>query len=483
MTSKPPQRHRNTDRSVMLVFAAVILICLFVSVSLALVESLTPAEPLTDIFYLMRYGRNEKPPVVVYITPVQDATFTPTLTPIPPTATIVPATWTPTPSPTNTPIPTTPPPTTPPPTATVPPADTPTPPADPPTPIPALSPTSTPTSLAALTPTSTPTPTVNTKATGTVQANATAQALATVAAQATSQAVTPATPKPTNPPPSSLSGRVAFPIFDPGRGTYDVFIAGIDGSNVSRLVTEASQPDLRPDGQVIAFRRWKSDERGIETLDLGSGGVRRFTTYLEDSSPAWSQDGGNIAFFSRREGDRQSRLYRVNINDSGEQELKDGVQPVFGEMPAWQPDGRIAYRANFPNKGIAVANGDGSNSTMIVSDDKATAPSVSPDGKSVAFMSQSDGNWEIYSVNIDGQGLRRLTQVAGNDGLPVWAPDGRTIVFVSDRGGAWSVFAMNPNGSSQRKLFTLPGSIDGRVGGEPDYASRGWVEERISLSP
>ena len=86
-------------------------------------------------------------------------------------------------------------------------------------------------------------------------------------------------------------------------------------------------------------------------------------------------------------------------------------------------------------------------------------------------------------MNIDGEGLRRLTQVAGNDGLPIWTPDGRTIVFVSDRGGSWGVYAMNSNGSSQRRLFTLPGSIDGRVAGEPGYASRGWVEERISLSP
>jgi len=39
---------------------------------------------------------------------------------------------------------------------------------------------------------------------------------------------------------------------------------------------------------------------------------------------------------------------------------------------------------------------------------------------------------------------------------------------------------MNPDGSGQRKLFALPGPLDGRVAGEPDYSSRGWIEERIS---
>ena len=475
MTSKPPQRQRNTDRSIMVVFAAVILICLVVSVSLALVESLTPANPLTSLFAFVRYGPFEQPTEVVYITPVPDSTSTPTYTPIPPTPTLIPPTWTATASPTSTSTSTPPPSTsTPTLTATAPPAAT-------PTPLPALTHTPTPTPLAALT--TTPTPTLNTKATAQAQASATAEALVTVQTQATATASVNLTPKPTNPPPPSLGGRLAFPIFDPNRGTYDVFIAGIDGSNIRRLVEEASQPYLRPDGQMIAFRRWKGDERGLETLDMGSGGIRRYTTFLEDGSPAWSKDGGNLAFLSRRESDRQPRMYRININDRDEQELRDGVQPIFGEAPSWLPDGRIVYRVVFPEKGIAVMNGDGSNSKIIVSDDRATAPVASPDGKSVAFMSQRDGNWEIYRVDADGEGLRRLTQVAGNDGLPVWTSDGRTIVFVSDRGGAWSAFAMNSNGSSQRRLFTLPGSIDGRVAGEPDYDSRGWVAERISLSP
>jgi TolB protein len=264
---------------------------------------------------------------------------------------------------------------------------------------------------------------------------------------------------------------------------YDVYMSDMNGENLRRIIDEASQPAARSDGRVIAFRRWRSDERGLETINLDSGSVRRYTTFLEDSSPAWSQDGGDIAFFSRRESDRQSRVYRVNVNDGEEVELRSETTALFGEMPAWQPGNRIVYRANFPQKGIAVANSDGSDSQIIVSDDEATAPVASADGQFVAFMSQKDGNWEIYRANIDGTDIRRLTQVAGNDGLPVWLPDGRTILFASDRGGAWGIYAMNPNGSSQRRLFALPGSIDGRVSGEPDYASRGWTEENISWSP
>ena len=471
MTSKPPRRRRDENRTIMIVFASIVFVCIIASVSLALVESLTPAKPITALFAFVRYGPNEQPTEVVYTTAVPDATFTPTHTPIPPTPTPIPLTPTPTASPTNTltstPLPPTATPTQPvPPTATATPTETP-PPSPPPSP--------------------TSTATIDVKATETVQAQATAasQASVTAAAKATAEALaklTPPAPAPA-PPPPRLSGNLVFPIFDPGRGTYDIYMAGIDGKNTRRLASEASQPAVRPDGRMIAFRRWKSDERGLETLNLDNGGIRRYTTFLEDASPAWSQDGGNIAFFSRREGDRQSRMYRVNINDGDELKLHDGPATIFGEAPSWLPDGRIVYRVVFPEKGIAVMNGDGSNSKITVADDQATAPTASPDGKFVAFMSLSDGNWEIFRVNLDGSGLRRLTQVAGNDGLPIWMPDGRTIVFVSDRGGAWGIFAMNSNGSSQRRLFTLPGSLNGHVAGEPGYASRGWVEERIAWSP
>jgi Tol biopolymer transport system component len=51
-------------------------------------------------------------------------------------------------------------------------------------------------------------------------------------------------------------------------------------------------------------------------------------------------------------------------------------------------------------------------------------------------MSQRDLNWEIYvMVNLDIYTVKRLTENAANDGLPIWSPDGRTIAFASDRCG------------------------------------------------
>jgi Tol biopolymer transport system component len=94
-------------------------------------------------------------------------------------------------------------------------------------------------------------------------------------------------------------------------------------------------------------------------------------------------------------------------------------------------------------------------------------------------MSMRDGNWEIYVVNSDGTGLKRLTKDPAIDGLPTWSPDGSYIAFLSNRGGEWAIWAIRPDGSGLRRLFTLGGSPDGIVGIDREN-SRGWLEERIS---
>ena len=311
---------------------------------------------------------------------------------------------------------------------------------------------------------------------------------ATGTAAPPAESPTPTTePAPEPPPadtvPAELSGRIAFPVFDPERGTYDLYVAKPDGSGLRLLMSEASQPALNPDGQRVAFRRWRGDDRGLEVMSMAGTDQRRFTKFLEDALPSWSANGETLVFFSRRESDRKSRVYQVDVVQGGDWELKQGVDPIWGEYPTWHPDGSIVYRATWPDHGLAAMNSDGSEKRMILADGSATAPAISPDGQVIALMSQRDGNWEIYRINEDGSGLQRLTDHRANDGLPTWSPDGAIIAFVSDRGGSWGIWAMTASGEGLRRLFVLPGSPDGMVRNQPDFSTRGWAEERISWGP
>ncbi|HSR34877.1 MAG TPA: hypothetical protein VLY63_30275, partial [Anaerolineae bacterium] len=211
--------------------------------------------------------------------------------------------------------------------------------------------------------------------------------------------------------------------------------------------------------------------------------LREITDFLEDGQPDWSPDGQSLAFASYRHGDKQYRLYVMDEVPfaGGKVEgrtLNYGPDDIRGQMPSWTSDGRIVYRGcnlesprnECSGTGLYIASiAPGPQTPKQLTDHpEDTAPAVY--GNQVAFMSNRDGTWEIYIMNIDGSGLKRLTNNAANDGLPTWSPNGQTIAFVSNQGGAWAVWAMSPDGSNLRSLFEIGG------GG----LSFGWQNQQIS---
>ena len=73
----------------------------------------------------------------------------------------------------------------------------------------------------------------------------------------------------------------------------------------------------------------------------------------------------------------------------------------------------------------------------------------------IVFVSDRDGNPEIYSCNPDGSDISRLTNNAATDDQPAWSPDGSHIAFVSDRTGHPEIYIMNADGSNVvRKTFS-----------------------------
>lgn len=278
-----------------------------------------------------------------------------------------------------------------------------------------------------------------------------------------------------------VSGRIAYPGFNPGTNSYDLWVADLATGEQTILTGGASQPDFSADGNLLAYRSWNLDSRGVFFIDFVGGRGGQVTRFVEDGLPAWLPDG-SFVFVTRREGDRVPRLYIGN--QTGEGNYSIGFHAEYVDA---FPDGRLVAKGCSPSGdcGLYVMGTNGGNATKISNEVGDSAPSVSPDGGKVAFMSSSrDGatNWEIWVMNADGSNPQRLTENGSNEGLPTWSPDGRTIAFVSDQGGFWAIWGMNPDGSSQRKLADMNGSPDGQVLHDIDN-SRGWLEERISWAP
>ena len=274
-----------------------------------------------------------------------------------------------------------------------------------------------------------------------------------------------------------IPGQIAYPVFDPERNTYDIYLANTDGSDRQVIVTDASAPDLSPDCIQIAFRSWEDAERAIFAGQLGGTDRRELTTqaHAEDTLPTWSPDGKLIASTSRRESDSRSRIHLTDSDAGQDLAATIGDDQIIGETPGWLPDGRLIFAGCIGDDcGLLAMTTDGAEPRLLTNHTSDRAPDASPDGTQVVFMSNRDGNWEIYATPVEGDEVARLTEDSANDGLPVWSPDGRYLAFASDRGGQWGIWIMRPDGSEQRELWALEGPLDSPL------SEQGWLDENIS---
>jgi len=93
-----------------------------------------------------------------------------------------------------------------------------------------------------------------------------------------------------------------------------------------------------------------------------------------------------------------------------------------------------------------------------IEEEEAVTSDTFPTGSKIAFVSDRDGNLEIYVMDPSGENEKNLTQNSANDYSPAWSPDGTRIAFVSDRDGKPDIYVMNADGNQTRRLTRTGGA-------------------------
>ncbi|MBS4029788.1 MAG: PD40 domain-containing protein [Ignavibacteriales bacterium] len=131
---------------------------------------------------------------------------------------------------------------------------------------------------------------------------------------------------------------------------------------------------------------------------------------------------------------------------------------------------RIAFASDRDgNWEIYTMNPDGSDIRRLTFNDSTDAvPNWSHDGTKIAFVSNRDGNNEIYTMSSDGTNQMRLTNNNASDNEPAWSPDDAKIVFVTDRTGNGEIFVMNADGTNPINLTNNPNPNESGPKWSPD---------------
>lgn len=176
-----------------------------------------------------------------------------------------------------------------------------------------------------------------------------------------------------------------------------------------------------------------------------------------NTHPEWSPNGNKIAFTTNRDGNIE--IYVVDADGENEKRLTNHDQ-VDAEL-SWSPDGsKIAFNAREKEGGdfeIYVMNVDGSERKQLTFNDAGDyTPTWDPSGRKILFSSNRDypeatdmeGNRELYTMNIDGSQVERITDFGAKTSTPVYSKNGKKIAFTSDKDGDYEIYIMSADGSS-----------------------------------
>ena len=162
--------------------------------------------------------------------------------------------------------------------------------------------------------------------------------------------------------------------------------------------------------------------------------------------------------------DKEARSEDIFVKDLSTGSIKQLTHSGNNQYPSWSPDGSKIIFASFTKENlydINIMDKDGSNQTPLINTSaNERQADISPNGTEIVFISNKDGNDEIYKIDLETKNITRLTNSALDEAFPKWSPDGNSIVFVkSIDGGRTQIYTMDASGRNIKELtkFTPEG--------------------------
>ncbi len=256
-------------------------------------------------------------------------------------------------------------------------------------------------------------------------------------------------------------------------GNDEIYLIQLDGSDLTRLTDDPAvdrDPAWSPDGRQIAFRSRRDGSSDIFVMGANGAKPVNLARDPQDSlddefQPIWHPSGEEFALYTDRYAQSSCAAHQLalmpvagGLDNICLLDVPPGNQISF----AWSPDGQylVFSSSRCAGSGTRLYLWDREANVVSPVTDDALSPALYPawshDGRFIAFVSASDGNREIYRLNMLDQAVINLTNHPARDTQPAWSPDDSQLAFVTDRDGNSEIYVMNADGSDAHNVTRHP---------------------------
>jgi len=222
-------------------------------------------------------------------------------------------------------------------------------------------------------------------------------------------------------------------------------------------------PALTPDGRTVIYTSQDSDKGLLYFQNLEEKQEHKLTR-------EWARDNrevlasfsptGAVVFASTLQ--KAFELYRMPSLGSVGLRITTNRSEHRDTWPDWSPDGKtIVFQSNREgNEDLWTVQADGSQRKRLTSDAaNESYPAVSPDGLQVAYVTDKPINQDVWVRDLALGVDKPLIQHPATDGPGEWSPDGKRFYFLSDRDGTVGVWVTAAVGGEARRVFALPAPL------------------------
>jgi Tol biopolymer transport system component len=258
----------------------------------------------------------------------------------------------------------------------------------------------------------------------------------------------------------SDDGRELVLVREDGVGKPSTLVAVSVADGRERSLTKTSwemaiQPVWLTRGRgVLILAQAKNEASQIWHVGLPSGETRRLTDSVTGYS-TFSVALEGDAFVASVQDTESSLWIGRPGQASSWQRIEGGADRLDGlGGVAWTHDGQLLYGARVDGRpDIMIMRPDGSDRRRLTFDGDARGPSVSPDGRVVAYARNQAGRSNLWRMNLDGTDVRKLTDLEFA-GSAAWTPDGATLIFLARLGNRFGVYRIPAGGGAAPTLVT-----------------------------